>query len=183
MGRTTRQNSRKRIRNFYRSCMKYSRGLQKAPPRLRITLPNWEVEAKMRGVDPKDVFDDFVHMPEAARMAKDIGDSTTAEAELNEMWLRHKWRIEYRNKRRKQELIEAIGVGDFAEADKLVEERDGNRWLTVDEGMKPEDRMGVERAIAAGYIVDRERQRAVQTIEDKEAIIKATVARILGKDV
>ena len=97
MPRTVFQNSRKRIQAFYRHCAEYALGRRKAPPRLKVTLPTWEKEARALGVDPEDVFDNFREWKQAVMISRQIG--TTPEEELEILWNRHRWRVMYRNRK------------------------------------------------------------------------------------
>ncbi len=126
MGRTVRQNSRKRIENFYRSCREYATGKKQTPPRLNVTLPTWERDVKRMGIDPEDVFNDFLWWPEANKIAREIG--TTPEKELYNLRRRHNWRVVYRNKR-----------------DKCLEEMTHKRTLQLRAHWDTKERLGNNR--------------------------------------
>ncbi len=163
VGRTARQNSRKRIQTFHQACTRYNAGERKSPPRLRVTLPDWEKEAMRRGVKPEDVFDDFANWPEAQKIARDTG--ATVEDELEGLWNRHKWRIQYRDAKKGVDMVETIRTKGIGALEK-----------------KPIDPLA-PRLFLNKYRNDSSLPRKEQTMEEKEKIIENVVRKFKEKNV
>jgi len=92
-----------------------------------------------RGIDPDDVFDDYANWGLAEKIAREVGTST--EEELEVLWNKHKWRVDYRNKTRGREIVAKLAGGDIQGAHQMItERREGYN-------IREEDAAGVARAV------------------------------------